>query len=41
MAEQRPPRIGSKPKPKDPQTEQVRNTLTNPFSKKYGPRKGS
>jgi hypothetical protein len=34
----RPPRIGSKPTPRDPKTEQVRDSLKsgNPFGKKYG-----
>lgn len=36
--EQRPPRIGSKPTPRDPKTEQVRDQTTkgNPFGQKYG-----
>lgn len=40
MAQQRPPRIGSKPTPRDPQTETVRDQTTkgNPFAKKYGAR---
>jgi hypothetical protein len=42
---QRPPRIGSKPiqpkKETDPETEQVRNTLKNPFAKHYGRDKGA
>jgi hypothetical protein len=40
----RPPRIGSKPvqpKESDPETEQVRNTLKNPFAKVYGQNKGT
>lgn len=42
MAQQRPPRIGSKPTPRDPQTEAVRDQTTkgNPFGPKYG-EKGS
>jgi len=37
---QRPPRTGSRPTPRDPQTEQVRDQLPkgNPFAKKYGPK---
>lgn len=36
--QQRPPRIGSQPTPRDPQTEAVRNETTkgNPFKPKYG-----
>jgi hypothetical protein len=40
----RPPRIGSKPvqpKQTDPKTEQVRDTLKNPFAKHYGKDKQS
>lgn len=35
---QRPPRIGSRPTPRDPQTETVRDQTTkgNPFGNKYG-----
>jgi hypothetical protein len=35
---QRPPRIGSTPTPRDPQTETVRDQTTkgNPFGNKYG-----
>lgn len=38
----RPPRTGSQPTPRDPETEQVRDQLPsgNPFAKKYGPRSG-
>ena len=34
----RPPRIGSKPTPRDPQTEKTRDQTTkgNPFGAKYG-----
>ncbi len=32
--------IGSRPTPKDPETERVRHTLQNPFGKKYGPNSG-
>lgn len=37
----RPPRIGSKPTPRDPKTENVRDQLPkgNPFGQKYGPKK--
>lgn len=37
----RPPRIGSKPTPRDPKTEEVRDDTTkgNPFSTKYGSKK--
>lgn len=37
----RPPRIGSKPTPRDPKTESVRNETTkgNPFGQKYGTKK--
>lgn len=37
----RPPRIGSKPTPRDSKTEQVRDGLKggNPFGQKYGSKK--
>jgi hypothetical protein len=41
---QRPPRTGSRPvqpKETDPETEQVRDTLKNPFAKHYGRDKGA
>jgi hypothetical protein len=40
----RPPRTGSQPvqpKQSDKETEQVRNTLKNPFAKHYGRDKGA
>jgi hypothetical protein len=40
----RPPRIGSRPaqpKQSDPETEQVRGTLKNPFAKHYGKDRGA
>jgi len=44
MPEPRAPRTGSRPvqpTESDPETEQVRNTLKNPFAKHYGKDKGA